>query len=65
MTEIGRSRQVTAVLFDGFELLDVFGPLELFGALPDQFRISLVGPAAGPVRSAQGPQAICPSATDV
>ena len=51
-------RQITAVLFDGFELLDVFGPLEIFGVLPDQFRLSLVGAGSGPVRSAQGPQAI-------
>jgi transcriptional regulator GlxA family with amidase domain len=51
-------RQITAVLFDGFELLDVFGPLEIFGVLPDQFRLALVGPEAGPVRSAQGPEAI-------
>lgn len=47
-----------AVLFDGFELLDVFGPLEMFGALPDQFDVSLTGPAAGSVRSAQGPEVV-------
>lgn len=50
-------RQVAAVLFDGFELLDVFGPLEMFGVLTDQFAISLIGPEPGPVRSAQGPEA--------
>ncbi len=49
---------MTAVLFEGFELLDVFGPLEIFGVLPDQFRLTLVGPTAGAVRSAQGPQVI-------
>ena len=43
------------VLFEGFELLDVFGPLELFGRLPDRFHIDLVGPKAGSIRSAQGP----------
>jgi transcriptional regulator GlxA family with amidase domain len=51
-------RQITAVLFDDFELLDVFGPLELFGVLPDKFRISLIGPTRGPVASAPGPQAV-------
>jgi transcriptional regulator GlxA family with amidase domain len=51
-------RRITVVLFDGFELLDVFGPLELFGTLRDRFEISLVGPAAAPVRSAQGPEAV-------
>ena len=54
-------RQLTTVLFDGFELLDVFGPLEVFGVLPDQFQITLVGPAAGPVRSAQGPKVVADS----
>jgi transcriptional regulator GlxA family with amidase domain len=47
-------RTITTVLFDGFEPLDVFGPLELFGNLPDQFRLVLGGPGDGPVRSAHG-----------
>ncbi len=51
-------RHITAVLFDGFELLDVFGPLEMFGVLPEQFAISLIGPTPGPVRSAQGPEVV-------
>ena len=52
------SRRVSVVLFDGFELLDVFGPLQMFGVLsPDCFEIVILGPHAGPVRSAQGPQA--------
>jgi transcriptional regulator GlxA family with amidase domain len=51
-------RQIAVVVFEGFELLDVFGPLEMFGVLPDHFRITLIGPASGPVRSAQGPNAI-------
>ena len=56
------SRDITVVLFEGFELLDVFGPLEMFGALPDRFRIALVGLAAGPIRSAQGPVVIAEGA---
>jgi transcriptional regulator GlxA family with amidase domain len=52
------ARRITVVLFDGFELLDVFGPLELLGILRDRFEISLVGPTAAPVRSAQGPEAV-------
>lgn len=51
----GRRRQVGVVLFDRFELLDVFGPVELLGGLPQRFAVTLVGPEAGPVRSAQGP----------
>lgn len=46
------------LLFDGFELLDVFGPLEVLGFMKDEFRTLLVGPAAGPVPSAQGPRAL-------
>ena len=46
------------VLFDRFELLDVFGPLEVYGALPEKFELYLVGPRPGPVRSAQGPEVV-------
>jgi transcriptional regulator GlxA family with amidase domain len=58
------SRRISVVLFDGFELLDVFGPLELFGTLRDRFEIGLVGPAAGPVRSAQGSEAVAHQSYD-
>lgn len=51
-------RSVAVVLFDHFELLDVFGPLELLGVLPDHFELSMIGPAAGPLRSAQGPEVV-------
>jgi transcriptional regulator GlxA family with amidase domain len=50
--------RISVVLFDRFELLDVFGPLELFGVLSNLFEITIVGPAAGAVRSAQGPQVV-------
>lgn len=58
MSDSGYHRRLAAVLFDGFELLDVFGPLELFGVLPDRFTITLVGPDANPVQSSQGPRVI-------
>ncbi|MDQ2846599.1 MAG: DJ-1/PfpI family protein [Actinomycetota bacterium] len=48
--------RVAAVVFDGFELLDLFGPLELLGQLPDHFDLRLVGPSLDPVRSGQGPR---------
>lgn len=51
-------RVVSTVLFDGFELLDVFGPLEMFGSRPGLFSLRMIGPEAGPVTSAQGPQAV-------
>jgi putative intracellular protease/amidase len=50
------------VLFDGFELLDVFGPLEVFGMLPGRFAVTLVAASAEPVTSAQGAQAIAQAA---
>jgi len=49
--------RIGAVLFERFELLDVFGPLEMFGVLPDRFELSLIGPQMGPVASSQGPRA--------
>jgi transcriptional regulator GlxA family with amidase domain len=58
MVDSIRSRHIATVLFEGFELLDVFGPLEIFGMLPERFTMSLVGPMAGPVRSSHGPQVI-------
>ncbi|NMO03281.1 DJ-1/PfpI family protein [Gordonia sp. TBRC 11910] len=56
MTETSRPapRKVSVVLFAGFELLDVFGPVEILGVLPDQFHISMVAPEAGLVASSQG-----------
>jgi putative intracellular protease/amidase len=50
-------RTLGALLFEGFELLDVFGPLEVLGHMKDDFRVVMVGPSAGPVASAQGPRA--------
>jgi len=46
------------LLFPGFELLDVFGPLEMFGALPDAYRLAMIAERAGPIDSRQGPKAV-------
>lgn len=53
-TGVPMPRRVGVVLFDHFELLDVCGPLELFGKLPEFFTIELLARATGPVASAQG-----------
>ena len=53
-----QTRRLGAVLYPGFELLDVFGPLEMFGMLTGLVEIALVAEKAGPVPSAQGPQAV-------
>jgi transcriptional regulator GlxA family with amidase domain len=55
-------RRVSVVLFEGFELLDVFGPVELLAMLPEDFQVDLVGPVAGPVRSSQGTEVIAQAA---
>lgn len=54
-------KTVGAVLFDGFELLDVFGPLEAWGMLAvssGAYRIVTTAEQAGPVASAQGPRTV-------
>jgi transcriptional regulator GlxA family with amidase domain len=51
-------RTLGCLLFPGFELLDVFGPLEMFGVLPEHFRIVMVAEEPGVVASAQGPEAV-------
>jgi putative intracellular protease/amidase len=55
----GVRREVSMVLFDGFEVLDVFGPIELFcNVLPEQFTITTIGPEAAPVHSAQNVEVV-------
>ncbi len=49
-------REIAVILFPGFELLDVFGPLEMFGANPADFKITLVAERSGLVESYQGPE---------
>jgi transcriptional regulator GlxA family with amidase domain len=51
------ARTLGALLYDGFELLDLFGPLEMFGNMPDAVTVRTVATTPGLVRSAQGPSA--------
>lgn len=44
---------VGVVLYPGFEVLDVYGPIEFWSYVPN-FRIVLIAETAGPVLSAQG-----------
>jgi putative intracellular protease/amidase len=46
---------VGAVLFEGFELLDFYGPLEMFGLLEFAARFTIVAEKAGTVSSSHGP----------
>ncbi len=56
---MGSKRTLGVVLFNSFELLDVFGPLEMFGLAADHFEIRLISESGGVVASRQGPKSIC------
>ena len=47
-----------AILYTGFELLDLYGPLEMFGTTEPKIEIVTVAENAGPVASTQGPQTV-------
>lgn len=53
-----RERTLGTLLFPEFELLDVFGPLEMFGNLPGAVRTLTVAEQSGAVTSAQGTRVI-------
>lgn len=48
---------VGVVLYPGFEVLDVFGPVEMWAYVP-QFQVVMISQDGGPVRSAQGVSAL-------
>jgi transcriptional regulator GlxA family with amidase domain len=52
------TRTVGVLLFDRFELLDVFGPLEMLGLLDEDFAIRLISQQESAVSSAQGPRSV-------
>jgi len=45
-----------AIFYEGFELLDVYGPLEMFGNVGPELHVITVAQQAGEVTSAQGPK---------
>ncbi len=47
-----------AVLYNDFELLDAYGPLEMFGCLGDDLEIVVIAEQKGGVKSSGGPQTI-------
>lgn len=51
-------KRLGALLYPGFELLDTFGPLEMFGNMPGVVEVVTVAQRKGPVRSNQGPSAV-------
>ncbi|MCC5068810.1 DJ-1/PfpI family protein [Xanthomonas campestris] len=52
------------VVFDGFQLLDVFGPLDMFGNLDGKVRIVILGEHAGMIASSAGPAVAVDHALD-
>ncbi|ASK32638.1 dimethyladenosine transferase [Chryseobacterium sp. T16E-39] len=46
------------VVFDGFQLLDTFGPLEMFGSLREKVDIIMIGQEHGNVKSSAGPSVV-------
>ena len=46
------------VFYHDFELLDAYGPLEMFGALGDKIELVTIAQEAGPVSSSVGPKTL-------
>lgn len=53
-----KKRSIGVLLFNDFELLDVFGPLEMFGAASDHFEIFMIAESGREVKSHQGPRSV-------
>ncbi len=51
-------RTLGVLIFPGFELLDAYGPLEMWGNIGKQVKIVVVAAEAGEVPSAQGPKTV-------
>lgn len=50
--------RVGCVIFEGFETLDMMGPIELLGMYPDRFDLVMVAEHAGSIASDQGPRCV-------
>jgi putative intracellular protease/amidase len=53
-----KTRTLGAVLYEDFELLDLYGPLEMFGSIGAELRIVTVAEKTGPVASFQRPKTV-------
>jgi transcriptional regulator GlxA family with amidase domain len=49
-----KQRTLGILLFPNFETLDVFGPIEMFGMLPNELKIILIAEQQGLVKSVHG-----------
>lgn len=57
--DMSDKKQIAVILFDGFELLDVFGPVELLQFVP-RYHLEFYAPSPGKVSSSQGIEVIAP-----
>lgn len=58
------TRKLGVILYEGFELLDVFGPAEMFGNVGPELETLIVAQSSGPVASAQGPKVLAEAGFD-
>jgi len=58
MNERNETRTLGAVLYENFEVLDLYGPLEMFGNIVPEIQIVTVAEQPGPIRSVQGPKTV-------
>jgi putative intracellular protease/amidase len=52
------TKTIGALIFPGFELLDMFGPLEMFGMVEGGPNIQMIAETLEPVASRQGPATV-------
>lgn len=50
--------KIGAVIFPDFELLDIYGPIELLGMLGDRVSITMLAEQVGEIKSNQGPKGV-------
>ena len=51
-------RTLGVLIFPGFEVLDVYGPIELWGNLPEQVQVVVISAKPGIIASSQGPKTV-------
>jgi transcriptional regulator GlxA family with amidase domain len=57
--------RINTVLFDGFEALDAFGPVEILGGFPATFEVRCYSSEGGTVTSTQGVRVVTEPFTDI
>ncbi|MFT4571786.1 MAG: transcriptional regulator GlxA family with amidase domain [Hyphomicrobiaceae bacterium] len=59
-----QKKRLGILLFEGFETLDVFGPVEMLGHLDETLELTTVAESAGPIASHQGPRTYADSSLE-